>query len=145
MSDSSKPNGRRKNGTTSMPTDTIYGQAGAIDLSAVLSTSIQASQIRRRSLVPYLEQVQGPGAPALLKIEGPEVSFGRDETSTFMLKSPRASRHHAIIVRKGEDTVVKDLGSQNGILLNTVRIHSAILYEGDIVQMAEFIFIFHEA
>lgn len=126
------------------PTDTIYGITDLGELPGSLSHVIQAAQIRRRSHVPYLEQIQGPGSPAVIKLTATEMVVGRDESSAIVLRSTRISRHHALLKRRADDLCILDLDSQNGLQLNMVRIHSAVLREGDVLQLADFVFVYHE-
>jgi pSer/pThr/pTyr-binding forkhead associated (FHA) protein len=39
---------------------------------------------------------------------------------------------------------VTDLNSSNGMYLNGVKAHSAVLHEGDQIQIGNVVFIFHE-
>jgi len=126
------------------PTDTIHGIPELPGLPGTLSHAIQAAQIRRRSHVPYLEQIQGPGSPTVIKLHAPEMVVGRDDSSSIVLRSARISRNHALIQRRADDFMIKDLDSQNGVQLNMVRVHSAVLREGDVLQLADFVFVYHE-
>jgi pSer/pThr/pTyr-binding forkhead associated (FHA) protein len=100
---------------------------------------------RERDLRPfYLEQIEGVGAPQRIPLSKQEVTVGRAEDSDIRLHSQRASRLHAHLRRQGTDYMICDNDSHNGILLNGIRIHSATLREGDVIQMADSAFIFHE-
>lgn len=126
------------------PTDTIFGVSDLSAFQGSLTQVIQSAQIRRRSHVPYLEQIQGPGSPAVIKLAAPEMTLGRDDSCAIVLRSARISRQHASIKRRDDDLVIRDLDSQNGLLLNMVRIHAAVLREGDVLQLADFVFVYHE-
>lgn len=70
--------------------------------------------------------------------------MGREADARVHLGSKRASRHHAILRLRETDCVLFDNDSHNGIFLNGVRIHSAVLRDGDVIQAADCTFIYYE-
>jgi pSer/pThr/pTyr-binding forkhead associated (FHA) protein len=44
---------------------------------------------------------------------------------------------------QGQFTLV-DLESRNGVYLNGVKVHSALLHDGDNIQLGTVVFVFHE-
>jgi pSer/pThr/pTyr-binding forkhead associated (FHA) protein len=60
------------------------------------------------------------------------------------LSSKRASRLHALLRRRGHDCMLLDNDSHNGVLLNGVKVHSAVLRDGDVIQVADSIFVYSE-
>jgi pSer/pThr/pTyr-binding forkhead associated (FHA) protein len=111
---------------------------------ATIATSISAVRRERELRGCALEQVQGDGSPRQIPLDQPQLVIGRGEDAGIPLASRRASRQHAILTRKGTDYVIRDNDSHNGIYLNGVKIHSAILRDGDVVQVADCAFIFRE-
>jgi hypothetical protein len=100
---------------------------------------------RERELRPfYLEQIEGAGAPQRIPLSKQELVMGRADDSDVHLPSQRASRQHAFLIRRGTDYTIRDNDSHNGILLNGIKIHSATLRDGDVLQIADSAFIFHE-
>lgn len=91
-----------------------------------------------------LEQIEGERAPRRIPLEGTEIVIGRSETATIPLSSKRASREHALLTRRGTEFVVRDNDSQNGVHLNGVKIYSAVLRDGDIIQIADCTFVYRE-
>ena len=79
-----------------------------------------------------------------IAIDQDEMIIGRDADTQIRLSSNRASRHHAFLRQRGTDCILVDNDSHNGVILNGVKIHSAILREGDVIQVAHTIFVFHE-
>ena len=71
------------------------------------------------------------------KIVLPEGEFvaGREVDCQLVLDDPQASRRHAAFVRGVTGLDVRDLGSRNGVLVNTARVTSARLRVGDLVQV----------
>lgn len=92
----------------------------------------------------YFEQIEGEGAPCRIALAGEKIIAGRDENAGIRLRSNRASRQHAFIQKKGDEFVIQDNDSRNGVFLNGLKIYSAVLRDGDVVQLADSIFIFQE-
>ena len=100
---------------------------------------------RERDLRPFfLEQIEGTGAPQRIPLAKKEIVIGRSPQADIQIGSARASRQHAFLIRQGTDYIIRDNDSPNGIYLNGIRIHSATLREGDVIQIADSAFIFHE-
>jgi pSer/pThr/pTyr-binding forkhead associated (FHA) protein len=100
---------------------------------------------RERKLRQYhLEQISGPGTPRRFTLEKDEVILGRASGAGIELASTLVSRYHALMTRRGTDYVLRDHESQNGVFLNGVKIHSAVLREGDVIQAADCAFVFRE-
>jgi len=92
-----------------------------------------------------LELAAGPGAPTTYPLGGNRpLLLGRDPAADVSVASNELSRRHCRLERVGQDWLVTDLGSVNGLHLNGVRIHSALLHEGDRLQMGEVLFVFRE-
>lgn len=91
-----------------------------------------------------LEQFEGDGAPRTIVIEGDGVVIGRAPDATVRVASKSASRYHAALKVRGTDCVITDNDSHNGIYLNTVKVNSAVLRDGDVVQVADCAFVYYE-
>jgi pSer/pThr/pTyr-binding forkhead associated (FHA) protein len=91
-----------------------------------------------------LEQVQGPGAPRLVVLERAELVVGRSCDADLQVDSSLISRRHLVMRRRGPEYEMEDLRSSNGVYLNGVRAHSAVLREGDLLQVGDAVFIYHE-
>lgn len=71
-----------------------------------------------------------------------EVIVGRDETCYIRLASTEVSRHHCAFKPTSRGLLVRDLGSQNGTLVNNVLIEQeSLLRPGDTVQVGPMIFL----
>ncbi len=73
---------------------------------------------------PYLELLNGSDIKYFSLVHVP-VSIGRDESNTVCLdpvRFPTVSRRHAVIEQRGQEYVVRDLGSFNGTFINGRRI-----------------------
>jgi len=91
-----------------------------------------------------LELLEGEGPLREITIEGEELTIGRSADTKFRLSSKRASRLHAFFRVRGTDCILRDNDSHNGVYLNGLKIYSAILREGDVIQVADSIFVYHE-
>lgn len=65
------------------------------------------------------------------------VFFGRDQKNTVPLLSVKASRQHAVIYRRGDGYVVRDLHSLNGVELNGRPVRQAAIRPGDVLDFDE--------
>jgi len=66
------------------------------------------------------------------------LTVGRDPESGIFLNDMTVSRSHAVLTIAGSDVTVTDSGSLNGTYVNGVCIDSAVLSNGDIVQIGTF-------
>lgn len=60
---------------------------------------------------------------------------GRSEHNDICIDSTYISRHHALFVRQGRATLLMDLNSSNGTFVNSRRISSQILLDGDVITI----------
>ena len=84
--------------------------------------------------------------PRLLAIAGPEqgasyplatnpFAIGRNPANQLKLSALSVSREHCVIVRQGDDFVIRDLGSHHGTLVNNERVTESALADGDCIQI----------
>ena len=118
--------------------------ATMIEFDATITGSALFMRRQRDSRRHTLEQSEGDGAPRTIKLEGDETVIGRAPDAQVRLTSKRASRQHAILRVRGTDCVLYDNDSHNGVFLNGVKIHSAVLRDGDMIQVADSAFIYSE-
>jgi general secretion pathway protein A len=121
---------------------------------AALQQAIEELGLRDRNLPP---QVPSPSEPTADAAAGPlaaklvislqgmpdhEVALGearmligRGEEADVRIDSVFISRYHALIVRGGGHDLLLDLGSTNGLLINSRRIVRRILRHRDLIQV----------
>ena len=109
------------------------------------TTTVKVRMLRREGgpCRHSLEQIEGDGPSAQIALEAEEVVMGRGSDTQIRLASKRASRHHAFFRVRGTDCVPLDNDSHNGVFLNGFKIHSAVLREGDVIQVADSVFVYH--
>jgi hypothetical protein len=66
------------------------------------------------------------------------MTIGRRPESDIFLDDVTVSRDHALIVKRGDEFFLDDLGSLNGTYVNRRRIESQRLTDGDEVQIGKF-------
>jgi hypothetical protein len=71
-------------------------------------------------------------------LEGDRMTIGRRPDSDIFLDDVTVSRDHALVVRRGEDFDLDDLGSLNGTYVNRRRIDSHRLADGDELQVGKY-------
>jgi pSer/pThr/pTyr-binding forkhead associated (FHA) protein len=92
-----------------------------------------------------LELVQGPGAPRKYDLYAAEMVVGRAIDADVPINSTDLSRRHVVVKRNASNQYsLLDLESRNGVYVNGVKVHSAILHDGDNVQLGSLVFVFHE-
>lgn len=111
---------------------------------ATIATNIIVVRREREVRPHYLEQTEGEGAPQRIQLDRKELVIGRTEEADVRVPSQRASRQHAFLTQRGTDFVIRDNDSHNGIFLNGIKIHSALLRDGDVIQVADGAFIYRE-
>jgi len=73
---------------------------------------------------------------------GLELTIGRSYANRLRLEGPDISRAHAIIYRRGDEFVLRDLDSKNGIVVNNQRLTKHTLKPTDTVTIGEYTLIF---
>jgi hypothetical protein len=100
--------------------------------------------IERAEKSARLEQVRGPGAPQGVDLIAEEVVVGRSTHVALCIESTLLSRRHVAFRKQGPEFRMFDLESSNGVFLNGVRVHSAALHEGDVIQIGDAVLVFRE-
>lgn len=91
-----------------------------------------------------LRQIKGPGAAQDLTLTRDEHVVGRSRSADLFVDSPELSRRHVRLTKDGNEYTITDLASRNGVFLNGVRVHSAVLRGGDTLQMGNVTFLYLE-
>jgi hypothetical protein len=71
-------------------------------------------------------------------LDGDRLTVGRRPDSDIFLDDVTVSRDHAVLVRRGNDYFLDDLGSLNGTYVNRRRIESHRLADGDELQIGKY-------
>ena len=66
-----------------------------------------------------------------------KTTVGRVEDNAFQIAEPSVSSHHAEIILKGNDVVVKDLNSTNGTFINGEKVTESVLKPGQVLKFGQ--------
>lgn len=91
-----------------------------------------------------LEQTQGPGSPARHELLADTLIIGRGSAADLKIDSDDVSRTHAQLLRIDDEYTIEDLDSRNGVFLNGLRVHAAVLRDGDQLQLGDIVFTYTE-
>jgi predicted component of type VI protein secretion system len=115
------------------------------DLDSTVAGDVSLVAVDKKHRTPWLEQLRGPGAPREYSLGPGETIVGRSNQATFHIDSALLSRRHVAIKKNGPEHRLVDLDSANGVYLNGVKAHSAVLHDGDTLQIGDVVLVFHEA
>lgn len=94
--------------------------------------------------MPYIRVKSGLNKGKIYEVKEAVLTIGRDENQTIQILDQGVSRQHAEIFRIGEMCFVRDLGSTNGTLVNSVRITEEVLKSLDELLIGTTILIFED-
>jgi chromosome segregation ATPase len=92
------------------------------------------------------EQIREQGVRLLVRSQdghevvhvlGRKTTIGRTPDNDLQIDASFISRHHAVLLLNGNQTVIEDLNSTNGIYVNTSRVSREILNDGDLVMVGK--------
>jgi pSer/pThr/pTyr-binding forkhead associated (FHA) protein len=79
----------------------------------------------------FVTIIAGPDVGVAFKILSQKISIGREDDNDISLNDPRCSRNHAVIEQTNGEVILKDKGSQNGMIVNGQVCRMAKLRPGD--------------
>jgi predicted component of type VI protein secretion system len=71
------------------------------------------------------------------ELKGERTTVGRLEDNLFQIAESSVSSHHCELVLKGEEILVKDLGSTNGTFINDKPVTEGTLKPGEILRLGK--------
>lgn len=77
-------------------------------------------------------------------IIGNRVVLGRSEKADIKVLDIKSSREHAEITKVGDDLIITDLGSQNGVVVNDLKIKQRSLKNGDKIIIGKTVYKYSE-
>lgn len=96
------------------------------------STAAAITEVRHEARL--VVSMQGmPDRPTL--IDSDRMLIGRGEEAEVRIDSVFVSRYHALLVRHDGQDLLLDLGSTNGLLINSRRIVRRVLKDNDVIQI----------
>jgi pSer/pThr/pTyr-binding forkhead associated (FHA) protein len=84
----------------------------------------------------YLAIEDGPEV-VVIEIADDTIHIGRSAAADVMLEHLSVSRRHAVVARRGDDVVMLDDRSLNGVVVNGERVREAVLRHGDEIRLGD--------
>lgn len=116
----------------------------ALDAASTVGLPIPLAPAQAISRPCVLQQIRGPLAPQVIELDRDTLVVGRAEDVDIKVPSSALSRRHVRLERYQGSYRVIDLDSSNGVYLNEIRVHSAVLRDSDTLQLGNAVFIYHE-
>jgi transcriptional regulator with GAF, ATPase, and Fis domain len=91
---------------------------------------------------PRFQAIAGPLSGEIFILNEKEFSIGRASSNRLCLSDGKVSRTHCLITQEGAGFRIKDLGSQNGTLVNAMPVSERHLEDGDQIRIGESQFVF---
>src|ERR1700757_4372797 len=91
---------------------------------------------------PRVSGISGPFQGATFSVASGEVSIGRDPSNHLWISDLALSRQHCLLMRKGDQFIIRDLGSRNGTSVNGMSIDEVQLQHGDQISIGESVLMF---
>lgn len=129
-----------------IPPDDATGGIGSVlhaDARDEIDTSsdvAEAATLARGSAMLVVKR--GPNVGAKFVLNEPMMNAGRHPASDIFLDDITVSRRHAEFRSENGEFRVVDLGSLNGTYLNRGAVDSAVLTNGDVLQIGNFRLVF---
>jgi Nif-specific regulatory protein len=79
----------------------------------------------------------GPERGKVYPLDSEKMGIGRDPSSEVFLNDPKISRRHAELSRRGEEWILRDLGSRNGTVISGRPVKETVLQPGDLITLGE--------
>ena len=117
----------------------VTGQTQVPALSPEAQAAVDALPLGSALLVVR----RGPNSGSRFLLDGELTTAGRHPQSDIFLDDVTVSRRHAEFRRKDSRFYIHDSGSLNGSYVNRERIDSAVLANGDEVQIGKFRLVFY--
>ena len=115
-----------------------------LEVNATITASVRTLRRQRETRRHSIEEFESDGTSRRWALDREQTVIGRAADAHIRLSSKRASREHAYLHVRGTDCILVDNDSHNGVFLNSVKVNSAILRDGDVLQVADTLFVYHE-
>jgi len=137
--------------------DEINQRLGAVQKLNAIDLSLQGLDMKIAERLhsggePSADSTQGPAlicltgeAPKRFALNKKKITVGRGAHCDLQVLTHFVSREHARILVAGSTALIEDLGSRNGVFVNSVRIERQELQHGDLITIGETQFRFVES
>ncbi|GAA3521230.1 FHA domain-containing protein [Actinocatenispora rupis] len=135
--------------TTADQTRPLMDATSVLDLEAfqemLNDPRVESAAALASTLPPYMALLlvrDGAQSGARFLLDRDVTTAGRHPDGDIFLDDVTVSRRHAEFHRDGTTFLVKDLGSLNGTHLNSERVQSGVLTNGDEIRIGKFRLLF---
>ncbi len=87
--------------------------------------------------VPHLILTHRHRTLERIRFDKPKMLIGRNELCDLRIDHDWISRQHATLLRNGQTTIIVDLKSRNGTMVNGQRVTKQVLVNNDIISLGE--------
>jgi pSer/pThr/pTyr-binding forkhead associated (FHA) protein len=81
--------------------------------------------------------IEDGGEIVVIAVGEGSLRLGRGQASDVVLEDRSVSRRHAVVTRRGDEVVLWDDRSLNGVHVNRVRVTQAVLENGDAIALGD--------
>jgi len=81
--------------------------------------------------------IEDGGEVVVIAVGEGSLRLGRGQASDVVLEARSVSRRHAVVTRRGDDVVLWDDRSLNGVRVNGERVTQAVLQDGDAIVLGD--------
>ena len=85
--------------------------------------------------LPTLQLTRNDTVLQELSFDVPQILIGRTEDNDIAIPSSYVSRHHILLFRNGDSTILVDLNSTNGTFVNSKRVYNHRLAHDDAITI----------
>ena len=86
--------------------------------------------------------ILGPLKGTQIPVDEDEITIGRDHANQLPIPDLLLSRRHCLIRKNGNDYVIQDLDSRNGVFVNSIPVGERTLQHGDQIEIGNSLFVF---
>jgi len=106
---------------------------GQVSGGVVQDTSLTAPARHKNNPadLPTIKLVRNDTVLQELSFDVPQILIGRTEDNDISIPSSYVSRHHILLFRHGDATILVDLNSTNGTFVNSQRVYNHRLAHND--------------
>jgi type II secretory pathway predicted ATPase ExeA len=97
-----------------------------------------ARPVESKSSAPQLIVTRRGQTLRRITLDKPRLTIGRNPLCDVHADDNGVSRHHAILVRNDNATIIIDLKSRNGTRVNDQRVNSQVLINDDVISIGEY-------
>jgi len=92
-------------------------------------------QLAKTTEFPTLQLLRNGSTAQEISLDGPRLLIGRSDDNDISIPSSYVSQHHILLLRHLDSTILIDLNSTNGTFVNSKRVYTHIMTDGDLISV----------